>query len=87
MGYPKIDSSPTLLFEQTPPIPLLVLDTNAVHDRVAFGDPKVQPIVNAIERETLRLAASDACLQELRRAPGHAQPKPHAAAQALAFER
>ncbi len=87
MGYPKIDSSPTLLIEQTPPIPLLVLDTNTVLDWVAFGDPQVQPIVNAIQRGTLRLAASDACLQELRRAPGHAQPNLYAAAQALAFER
>ncbi|MBI5910954.1 MAG: PIN domain-containing protein [Betaproteobacteria bacterium] len=75
------------MIEQTPPIPLLVLDTNVVLDRVAFGDPQLQFIVNAIERRTLRLAASDACLRELRRAPGHAQPKPHAAAQALAFER
>ena len=75
------------MIEQTPPIPLLVLDTNVVLDWVAFRDPRVQPIVDAIERGVLRLAASEACLQELRRALGYAQVKLDAAAQALAFER
>ncbi|MGP1679990.1 MAG: putative toxin-antitoxin system toxin component, PIN family [Burkholderiales bacterium] len=69
------------------PIPLLVLDTNVVLDWVAFRDPRVQPLVDAIERETLQLATSGACLQELRRALGYAQVKLDAAAQALAFGR
>ena len=73
--------------EPSPPIPLLVLDTNVVLDWVAFGDPRVQPIVAAIERGALRVATNGACLQELRRALGYAQVKLDAAAQALAFER
>jgi predicted nucleic acid-binding protein len=73
--------------EPTPPIPLLVLDTNVVLDWVAFRDPRVQPIVAAIERGALRAATSAACLQELRRALGYAQVKLDAAAQALAFGR
>jgi len=75
------------LSEPTPPIPLLVLDTNVVLDWVAFRDPRVQPIVAAIERGVLRAATSAACLQELRRALGYAQVKLDPAAQALAFER
>ena len=75
------------MIEPTPPIPLLVLDTNVVLDWVAFGDPRVQPIVDAIERGALRAATSDACLQELRRALSYAQVRLNAAAQALAFER
>jgi len=75
------------LSEPSPPIPLLVLDTNVVLDWVAFGDPRVQPIVAAIERGALRVATNGACLQELRRALGYAQVKLDAAAQALAFER
>ena len=71
----------------TPPIPLLVLDTNVVLDWVAFADPRVQPIVAAIERDALRVATSGACLQELQRALGYVQVKLDAAAQALAFER
>jgi putative PIN family toxin of toxin-antitoxin system len=79
--------SATILSEPTPPIPLLVLDTNVVLDWVAFRDPRVQPIAAAIERGTLRTATSGACLQELRRALSYAQVKLDAAAQALAFER
>lgn len=75
------------MIEPTPPIPLLVLDTNVVLDWVAFADPRVQPIVAEIERGVLRVATSGACLQELRRALGYAQVKLDAAAQALAFER
>jgi uncharacterized protein len=75
------------LIKQAPSIPLLVLDTNVVLDWVAFGDPRVQPIVDAIECGTLQAATSSACLQELRRALGYAQVKLDAAAQASAFER
>ena len=75
------------MIEPTPPIPLLVLDTNVVLDWVAFADPRVQPIVAAIERGALRVATSSACLQELRRALGYVQVKLDATAQALAFER
>jgi len=75
------------LIEPPPYIPLLVLDTNVVLDWVAFGDPRVQPIVDAIEGGLLRAATSGACLRELRRALGYAQVKLDAAAQALAFER
>ena len=67
--------------------PLLVLDTNVVLDWIAFGDPRVQPIVAAIERGALRAATNDDCLRELRRTLGYAQVKLDAAAQALAFER
>lgn len=73
--------------KQTASIPLLVLDTNVVLDWVAFNDPRVQPIVDAIERGALRAATSCACLQELRRALGYAQVKLDPGAQALAFER
>ncbi len=76
-----------ILIEPTLPVPLLVLDTNVVLDWVAFRDPRVQPIVDAIERGVLRAATSGACLQELRRALSYAQVKLDAAAQALAFER
>jgi uncharacterized protein len=75
------------LIEPAPPIPLLVLDTNVVLDWVAFGDPRVQSIVDAIERGVLRVATSGACLQELRRALGYPQVKLDVAAQALAFAR
>lgn len=75
------------MIEPSPPIPLLVLDTNVVLDWVAFGDPRVQRIVAAIERGALRVATDGACLQELRRALGYAQVKLDAAAQARAFER
>jgi uncharacterized protein len=75
------------LIELAPPIPLLVLDTNVVLDWVAFRDPRVQPIVDAIERGVLRAATTGACLQELRRALGYAQVKLDVVAQALAFER
>jgi len=75
------------LIEPTPSIPLLVLDTNVVLDWVAFRDPRVQPIVDAIERGLVRAATSGACLQELRRALGYAQVKLGLAAQTLAFER
>lgn len=76
-----------ILIESTPPIPLLVLDTNVALDWVAFRDPRVQPMVAAIESGTVRLATSGVCLQELRRALGYAQVKLDAAAQALAFGR
>lgn len=75
------------MIEPTPPVPLLVLDTNVVLDWVAFRDVRVQPIVAAIERGVLRAATSGACLQELRRALNYAQVKLDAVAQALAFER
>ena len=75
------------MIEQTPLIPLLVLDTNVVLDWVAFSDPRVQPIVAAIERGAMRAATSGACLQELRCALSYAQVKLDPAAQALAFER
>jgi uncharacterized protein len=75
------------LIQHTPPSPLLVLDTNVVLDWVAFGDARVRPIVDAIERAALRVATSGACLQELRRALGYAQVRLDAAAQARAFER
>jgi len=75
------------LLEQAASIPLLVVDTNVVLDWVAFRDPRVQPIVAAIERGALRVATSGACLQELRRALGYAQVKLDSRAQALAFER
>lgn len=76
-----------ILIEPTLPVPLLVLDTNVVLDWVAFRDPRVQPIVTAIEGGVLRAATSGACLQELRRALSYAQLRLDAAAQALAFER
>lgn len=76
-----------VLIEPTPSTPLLVLDTNVVLDWVAFGDARVQPMVDAIESASLRLATSGVCLQELRRALGYAQVKLDAAAQALAFGR
>ena len=66
---------------------MLVLDTNVVLDWIAFRDPRVQPIVAAIERGAVRAATSLACLQELRRALSYAQVKLDAAAQALAFGR
>lgn len=75
------------MIEPTLPVPLLVLDTNVVLDWVAFRDPRVQPIVAAIESGTLRAATSGACLQELHRALSYAQVKLVAAAQALAFGR
>jgi predicted nucleic acid-binding protein len=67
--------------------PLLVLDTNVALDWVAFADPRVHPIADAIERGALRAATSSACLRELRRALGYAQVKLDAAAQTLAFQR
>lgn len=73
--------------DQSASIPLLVLDTNVVLDWVAFGDLRVQPIVDAIEGGTLRAATSAACLLELRRALGYPQVKLDSAAQARAFER
>ena len=76
-----------ILIEPTPPVPLLVLDTNVILDWVAFRDPRVQPIVAAIEGGALRAATSGACLQELRRALAYEQVKLDAAAQALAYER
>jgi putative PIN family toxin of toxin-antitoxin system len=76
-----------ILIQPSRPIPLLVLDTNVVLDWIAFADPRVQPLVDAVERGTLRVATSGACLQELRRALGYVQVKLDAAAQALAFER
>ena len=76
-----------ILIEPTLPVPLLVLDTNVILDWVAFSDPRVQPIVDAIERGVVRAATSGACLQELRRALSYAQVKLDAAAQVLAFER
>jgi predicted nucleic acid-binding protein len=76
-----------VLTEQTAPIPLLVLDTNVVLDWVAFGDSRVQPMVEAIERGALRAATSEACLLELRRALGYAQVKLDATAQAFAYQR
>lgn len=86
--YPDQGQEPAPYFpEQTAPVPLLVLDTNVVLDWVAFGDARVRPVVDAIERGLLRAATSSACLQELRRALGYAQLKLDAAAQASAFER
>lgn len=79
--------SAPILIEPTTTIPLLVLDTNVVLDWVAFGDPRVEPIVAAIERGALRAATSAACLQELRRALGYPQVKLDDADQALAFGR
>jgi putative PIN family toxin of toxin-antitoxin system len=76
-----------MLSEPAAPVPLLVLDTNVVLDWIAFRDPRVQPIVAAIERGDLRTATSGACLQELRRVLNYAQIKLDAAAQALAFKR
>jgi len=66
---------------------LLVLDTNVVLDWVAFGDPQVRPIADAIERGLLQAATSSACLQELRRALSYAQVKLDSAAQLQAFAR
>lgn len=73
--------------EPTPPVPLLVLDTNVALDWIAFDDARVQPIVQAIERGTLRVVTSQACLLELRRTLGYAQVKLAADAQTLAFRR
>ena len=67
--------------------PLLVLDTNVVLDWVAFADVRVQPLVAAIEHNTVRLVSSGVCLQELRRALGYVQIKLDAGAQALAYAR
>lgn len=67
--------------------PLLVLDTNVALDWIAFGDARVRPLADAIERGDLKVATSGACLQELRRALGYAQVKLDPAAQALAYER
>jgi hypothetical protein len=39
-----------VLIEPAPPIPLPVLDTNVVLDWIAFADPRVQPLVDAVER-------------------------------------
>ena len=75
------------MIEPTPPSSLLVLDTNVVLDWVAFCDPRVEPIVAAIERGALRAVTSAACLKELRRALGYAQVKLDDTAQALAFGR
>ena len=75
------------MIEPTPPVSLLVLDTNVVLDWVAFDDARVRPIVAAIESGALRAATSRACLQELRRALGYVQVKLDAAAQARAYER
>jgi len=86
--YPHHGHEPApVLSARIASIPLLVLDTNIVLDWVAFGDARVRPIADAIERGLLRAATSGACLQELRRALGYAQVKLDAAAQALAFER
>lgn len=86
--YLKPDPDPApVLAEPAATIPLLVLDTNVVLDWVAFGDVRVQPIVDAIERGALRAATSRICLQELRRALGYAQVKLTHSAQLLAFER
>jgi hypothetical protein len=59
-----------MLREPAVPAPLLVLDTNVVHDWIALRDPRVQPIVAAIERGDLHTA--DACLPELRRVLNYA---------------
>jgi predicted nucleic acid-binding protein len=64
-----------------------VLDTNVVLDWIAFGDARVQRIVEAIEGGALRAATSGACLAELRRALGYPQVKLNSGAQAAAFER
>src|SRR5512140_3860762 len=40
----------SVLIEPAPPVPLLVLDTNVVLDWIAFADPRVQPLVDAVER-------------------------------------
>ena len=82
--HPSRDRA-SALAEQT--APLLVLDTNVVLDWVAFGDPRVRPIVAAIESGALRPVTSAACLAELRRALGYPEVKLDAAAQALALAR
>jgi putative PIN family toxin of toxin-antitoxin system len=78
--------SAPILIEPTPPIPLLVLDTNVILDWVAFRDRRVRPIAAAIESGALHAATSGACLQELRRALSYAQVKLDSAAQAPALE-
>lgn len=80
-------STRQILIRQTPRSPLLVLDTNVILDWIAFDDARVQPMVAAIERGTLRLVSNAACLQELRRALGYAEVKLDAEAQARAFAR
>lgn len=64
-----------------------MLDTNVVLDWIAFDDPRVRGLVEAIEGGALRVVTSGACLVELRRALGYPQVKLGPDTQAAAFER
>jgi putative PIN family toxin of toxin-antitoxin system len=75
------------LNEEAASIPLLVLDTNVVLDWLAFDDPRVGAMADAIDDGRLRLATSNACLQELRRVLGYTQLGLDETQQALAYAR
>lgn len=52
--------------------PRVVLDTNAVLDWLVFGDPRIQPVVDALQSDRLRWVACPAMRQELVYMLGHA---------------
>ena len=52
--------------------PRVVLDTNAVLDWLVFGDPRIQPVVDALQSGRLHWVACPAMRQELVHMLGHA---------------
>lgn len=50
----------------------MVLDTNATLDWLVFADPRIQPVVDALEAGRLHWLASAAMRQELAHMLGHA---------------
>jgi predicted nucleic acid-binding protein len=49
----------------SPPVPAIVLDTNVLLDWLVFGNPAVQPLVDALGAGRLRWVATDAMRDEL----------------------
>ena len=52
--------------------PLVVLDTNAVLDWLVFGDPRIQPVLDALETGRLHWVACAVMRQEVAHMLGHA---------------
>jgi uncharacterized protein len=68
----------------------VVLDTNALLDWLVFADPRIQPLVNALEGSHLHWVSCVAMRQELTHMLGHARLSrwsPDAAAALAQFDR
>ena len=79
---PSLDPPSTLISsceQSLTPVPLIVLDTNAVLDWLLFGDPGMQGLTSAIEQGRLRWIATAAMRGEFEHVLGRGLAAAHGA--------